>query len=147
MQSNKTLHNLGALDREMIEHRVRTIFERRAEGDLPGILEYAAEDIVYHTRGSWTLYPFARPVHGKAAVGQMLATIDIMFENLGSTIHELVVDGDRVAVHRTSQMRNRGSGTLASIDICDFARFRDGLLVEFAEYPDSAALARLEAGA
>jgi ketosteroid isomerase-like protein len=44
-------------------------------------------------------------------------------------------------------MRNRDTGALTTIDICDIARFRDGLLVEFAEHPDSAALARLEAGA
>jgi ketosteroid isomerase-like protein len=145
MQSHETLHSLGALDREMIEHRLRTIFERRAEGDLPGIMEYAAEDIVYHVQGSWTLYPFSRPVRGKAAVGQMLAMIDVMFENLGSTIHELVIDGDRAALHRTSHMRNRGAGTVVSIDVCDFVRFRDGLVAEFSEYPDSAALARLDA--
>jgi uncharacterized protein len=147
MQSDETLHRLGALDREMIEHRIRTIFERRAAGDLAGILEYAAEDIVYHAHGNWTLYPFSRPVHGKAAFTQMAAMIDVMFENLGSTIYELVIDGDRAALHRTSRMRNRGTGAVVSVDVCDFLRFRDGLVVEFSEYPDSAAIARLEAGA
>jgi ketosteroid isomerase-like protein len=146
MQSHEMLHKLGALDREMIEHRIRTIFERRAAGDLRGIMDYAADDVVYRTQGGWTLYPFSRPMHGKAALGQMLATIDVMFENLGSTIHELVIDGDRAALHRTSKMRNRGSGAVVCVDVCDFMRFRDGLVVEFSEYPDSAAIARLEAG-
>jgi ketosteroid isomerase-like protein len=147
MQSDETLHRLGALDREMIEHRIQTIFERRAEGDLPGIMDYAADDIVYSTRGLWTLYPFSQPVRSKALVGQMLAMIEVMYENFGSTIHELVIDGDRAALHRTSRMRNRGTGALLSVDVCDFMRFRDGMVIEFSEYPDSAAIARLQAGA
>ena len=64
MQSEQSLRDLGALDRELIEHRIRTIFERRAQGDLPGIIEYAAEDILFHVRGGWTLYPFSRPARG-----------------------------------------------------------------------------------
>jgi uncharacterized protein len=144
MQSEDALHRLGELDREMIEHRLRAIFERRAEGDVPGMLEYAAEDILYSTRGNWTLYPFVRTVRGKEAVRQILATVDVMYENFGSTIHELVIDGDRAALHRTSHLRNRGTGERISIDVCDFARFRDGLIVEFAEYPDSAALMRID---
>jgi ketosteroid isomerase-like protein len=144
LQSEETLRKLGDLDRELIEHRIRTIFERRALGDTPGIIEYAAEDILYDVRGGWTLYPFSRPARGKAIAAQMLATIESMYENLGSTIHELVIDSDRAAVHRTSKLRNRGTGAVVSIDVCDFLRFRDGLVVEFAEYPDSAALAKLD---
>lgn len=144
MQSENSLRKLGVLDRELIEHRIRTIFERRAQGDTPGVIEYAAEDILYDVRGGWTLYPFSRPARGKALAAQMIATIEAMYENLGSTIHELVIDGDRAAVHRTSKLRNRGTGQAISVDVCDFLRFRDGLVVEFAEYPDSAALAKLD---
>lgn len=61
MQSEDSLRKLGVLDRELIEHRIRTIFERRAQGDMPGIIEYAAEDIHFHVQGDWTLYPFSRP--------------------------------------------------------------------------------------
>jgi len=39
MQSEAAFERQGTLDREMIEHRIRTIFERRAANDIPGILE------------------------------------------------------------------------------------------------------------
>ncbi len=138
MRSEAFLQQLGALDREMIEHRVRTIFERRATGDMKGMSEYLSEDFVYKVPGGWTLYPFPRPVRGKAAFLQVIAAINAMYENLGSDIHELVIDGERVALHRTSHLRNRGTGAVYSVDICDFLRFRDGLVIEFSEYPDSA---------
>ena len=41
-------------------------------------------------------------------------------------------------------MRNRGTGAMISVDVCDFMRFRDGLVNEFSEYPDSAAIAKLD---
>jgi uncharacterized protein len=146
VQSESTLGKLGVLDREMIEHRIRTIFERRAANDIPGIVEYAAEDIFYNVRGNWTLYPFSRPAQGKEILAQALAVVNAMYENFGSTIHELVIDGERAALHRTSRMRNRGSGEMRSVDVCNFLRFRDGLVIEFSEYPDSAAIARLDGG-
>jgi ketosteroid isomerase-like protein len=137
------LNTLATLDREMIEHRVRTLFERRAEGDRLGVLEYVAENFIYNVQGGWTLYPFSRPVHGKKAFANIVAAIDVMYENLGSTIHELVIDGEKVALHRTSHMRNRGTGAVYAVDICDFLTFRDGLVIEFSEYPDSVAMAKL----
>lgn len=143
MRSDDTLGRLARLDREMIEHRVRTIFEWRADGDIAGISEYVAEDIVYKVQGAWTIYPFSRPVRGKGAFLQIMAAIDVMYENLGSTIHELVIDSERVALHRTSRMRNRGTGAAVAVDVCDFMRFRDGLVIEFAEYPDSLAMAKV----
>jgi ketosteroid isomerase-like protein len=74
----------------------------------------------------------------------MLAEIDMRYENLGSVIHEFMIDGEQVALHRTATIRNRGTGATMDVDICNFARFRDGLIVEFSEYPDTAAIARLE---
>jgi hypothetical protein len=51
LRSDDALASLARLAREMIDHRVRTIFERRAEGDFAGILEYLAEDVVYKVQG------------------------------------------------------------------------------------------------
>lgn len=144
MESDGTREKLGVLDREMIEHRIRTIFERRAEGDHAGIVEYLAEDIVYNVQGNWTLYPLSRPLRGKKNVAQAFMMVAAMYENLGSTIHELVIDGERAALHRTSKIRNRGSGATHTIDICDFLRFRNGLVIEFSEYPDSQAIAKMD---
>lgn len=139
MQSLLTLRKLGDVDREMIEHRVRTICERRAEGDVPGMLEYFSADIVCHTRGGWSIATFPRRLVGKAEVAEAYRLINIQYENLGSEIHELVIDGDQVALHRTITIRNRGAGQKYTFDVMNFARFRDGLVVELSEYLDVAA--------
>ena len=51
----------------------------------------------------------------------------------------------RVAMHRTARIRNRGTGRAVDIGMWNFVTFRNGLIVEFAEYPDTEAFAQLEA--
>ncbi|MDI9849309.1 nuclear transport factor 2 family protein [Rhodoblastus sp. 17X3] len=144
MQSDETLRKLGALDRELIERRVHALLEMRATGNLRGMLEYAAEDIVYNVRGNWAAFPYTRPVRGKKLVAEALTMISVQFENLGSDVHDLIIDGDRAAMRRTARIRHRGTGKVGTVDIADFVRFRDGLVVEFTEVADSMALAQLE---
>ena len=129
-------------DRALIEQRVRRILELRADGDIAGMLEFVAPDIVY-TGGTWRRFPMQGRHEGRRAVGDMVRQMNILFENLGSTINKLLIDGDRVAVHRTSTIRNRGAGAAVAVEIWNFVRFRDGLVVEFSEYPDTQAFASL----
>jgi ketosteroid isomerase-like protein len=144
MQSDETLRKLSALDRELIERRVRAMLEMRAAGDLRGMLDYAAEDIVYNLKGSWASFPYASPVCGKKMVAQALAIIAMQFENMGFVIHELVIEGNQIALRRSVKLRHRGTGKVGNVDIADFLRFRDGLVVEFTEVADSIALTQLE---
>ena len=138
VQSPDLLRKLGEVDREMIEHRVRALCELRTDGDISSMLEYAAPDVRCFMRGHWTLAIYPRPLIGKAEVAEAYRQLNIQFENLGSVIHELVIDGDRVALHRTTTIRNRGAGHIHTFDVINFMRFRDGLVVEFSEYPDFA---------
>ena len=143
MQSEQALHKLGELDRELIEQRLQMQFELRAKGDWRGWLEFAAEDICFDMRGNWAVFPYKKPLHGKKALVEALMMVVVQFENLGWVVNDLVIDGDRVALRRTVMVRNRGTGRIAELDVAEFIRFRDGLIVEFTEVVDSAALARL----
>ncbi|MGO8737472.1 nuclear transport factor 2 family protein [Rhodoblastus sp.] len=146
MQSEKALRKLGELDRDLIEQRVHRAIDLRVQGDWRGLVELAAEDISFDLRGNWTAFPYSKPVHGKIALAQALITIIVQFESLGSIVNDLVIDGDRVAVRRTARLRNRGSGKIAEVDVADFIRFRDGLIVEFTEIADWAVLSGPQEG-
>lgn len=144
MRSEETLGALAQVDRQLIETRVRHLLELRAANDLRGMLDYAAEDIVYDVRGDWMAFPFSGSVKGKAMVARALVSIATQFENLGSTIHDILIDGERVAIRRTARVRHRGTSKTADVAIADFARFRDGLVIELVEITDSLALTRLD---
>jgi ketosteroid isomerase-like protein len=143
VESPETSRTLAVLDRDLIERRVRAIFGCLVAGDLDGIEKYAAPDLAY-TGGTWRSYPFLKACHGRDACMAMLREVTIYFEILACEIDRIAIDGDRVALHRRARIRNRGAGVVVEIDICNFMRFRDGLVVEFSEYPDTMAVARLE---
>ena len=131
-------------DRALMEQRIRALLKMREDGDLAGLLSLAAPDIVYDIRGNWAAFPFSEPVRGKEMTAQALSMIAIHYENLDNVLHDIVIDGDRVALRRTATIRHRGTGKVGPVEISDFVRFRDGLVAELVENADPVALAWLE---
>ena len=99
MQSGDLLRKLGEVDRELIERRVRMFCELRADGNLSSMMEYAAADVTCFLRGHWSLAIYPWRLVGKEAVAEAYRQLNIRYENLGSVVHELLIDGDRVALH------------------------------------------------
>jgi uncharacterized protein len=135
MQSSETIERLNRLDRGLMERRVRQVFALRESGDIPAMMRLVAPDLVCFPATSWR-YAVPRAIVGKEAVAEAFRLRNIQYENLGSTIHSLLIDGDRVVVHRTSTIRDRGGSRSITYDAINFFRFRDGLIVEFTELPD-----------
>jgi ketosteroid isomerase-like protein len=131
-------------DRDFIEQRIRALLKMREDGDLAGLLSLAAPDIIYDIRGNWSAFPFSEPVRGKEMTAQALMMIAVHCENLGNVLHDIVIDGDKVALRRTATIRHRGTGKVGTVEISDFVRFRDGLVVELVESADPVTLAWLE---
>ncbi|MFV0280129.1 MAG: nuclear transport factor 2 family protein [Rhodoblastus sp.] len=140
---HKTL-DVATPARARVESLVTRLIELRASGDVGGMLSYVAPDIVVKTSICYVL-PLRGEWRGIAACADLLRQVNVTYENLGSRVNRLLIDGDRAALHRTARVRNRGAGCTFDIDIWSFIRFRDDLIVEFAEYPDTQALALLNA--
>jgi ketosteroid isomerase-like protein len=144
MRSEEALKALARVDRELIESRVELILGLRKANRLREMMDYIAEDIVYNVSGNWMALPFVGQVKGKANMARALVSIATQFENLGSEIHDLLIEGERVALRRTSRVRHRGTNRVADVAIVDFLRFRDGLVIELSEVTDSLKLTQLE---
>ncbi|MDE2364020.1 MAG: nuclear transport factor 2 family protein [Hyphomicrobiales bacterium] len=128
--------------REALEQRTLEIFDRRAAGDMEGMMALAAPDFVFTGRfvagANVTLKRF-----GREACIELGRAVLVFFEYTGQTIDEIVVDGEQVAVRRTAHIRNRGTGKTGPLTIVDFLTFRDGLMTILDEYPDLQGLAFL----
>ena len=132
-----------ASQRQRIEACLRRLMELRARGDIDGLLAYAAPDIVFKT-GVGRAHPFHSEYRGREACAKLVRDVNVNYENLDSRLNKLVIDGDSIAMHRTARIRNRGTGRAVDIDMWNFVEFRDDLIVEFSEYPDTQAFARLD---
>jgi ketosteroid isomerase-like protein len=146
MQSPQDLAQIADVDRELVDMRVHAYFELLAEGKtLDGLMEFFSSDVDFELIGNWSIFPQSGRLRGKDALAHALITIYTSVENLGSTLRDLVIDGDRIALMRSTRLRSYGTGRVGDIMIADFLRIRDGLVVEFTEVVDSLAIARLEA--
>jgi len=145
MLSSPDLAQIASVDRELIALRVEAINDRLVARDLPGLLAFFSDEVDFELIGNWSIFPSSGRGHGKEAWTRALATIYTEVENLGSTVHDVVIDGEWVALRRTTRLRNYGTGRVGDVEIADFLRFRDGLIVEITEIVDSQAIARLEA--
>ena len=134
----------GVLERMAMGRAVRDFYALRAKGDFVAMLGRLAPDFVYNPLGTWTKAPLMADSCDRATFAESLRLVNVEFEDLGGAFHETVVDGDRIAVHRTIHARNRGAGDIARVDLWSCFRIRAGLVVELASYVDSARAAGVD---
>ena len=118
--------------------------DRLLAKDLDGLMAFFSDEVAFELIGNWSVFPNSGPQRGKDAWARALMTIAIHVESLGSTFHQILIDGDRVAVRRTARLRSYGTGRVGDVTVADFLRFRDGLVVEITKIVDSLAIERLE---
>ena len=100
------------------------------------MIGFVSPDIVCFPPSEWRPRAFPQPIVGKAAVAEAFRLRNIQYENLGSNVEKLLIDGDQAVVFRTTTIRERGASETYTFAAIDFFRFRDGLVVEFSEYTD-----------
>jgi steroid delta-isomerase-like uncharacterized protein len=107
---------------------VRRYIETWNRGDLEGMSEFWAPDMIHHTRSG---------SHGFESVISIVANFMSAFPDLKFEIEDLVADGDRVASRMTAVGTHTGeymgvaaTGRTVSCSVLGFARVADGKLVE-----------------
>ena len=102
MVDNKPQNTAGETRRAFLERAVREFLDLRAQGDVEAMLEWIAPDFVYNPCGAWSKAPYVPDRCDRVTFGEALRLFNVEYELLDSEIHELLVDGDRVALHRTA---------------------------------------------
>ena len=107
---------------------VRRYIETWNRGDLQGMAEFWAPDMVHHTRSG---------SHGFESVISIVSNFMTAFPDLKFEIEDLLADGDRVASRMTASGTQTGeymgvpaTGRRVSCAVLGFARVQDGKLVE-----------------
>lgn len=84
---------------------------------------------------------FARDYHSRSDLLAYFKGLLGDWEMLHYTIYEYIAQGDGVFVRASTAWRNRRTGRAVDTPKADFWRFRDGKVVEFFEYYDTAQFA------
>jgi ketosteroid isomerase-like protein len=107
-------------------------------GNIVGLLDLMADDV------NWTLpemegVPFAGTRTGRASVGEFFATVNSTQESLTFEPRELIADGDKVVALGRYQWRVKSNSREFGGDFAHVFTIREGKVVEFNEYMDTAA--------
>ncbi|WP_010584942.1 nuclear transport factor 2 family protein [Schlesneria paludicola] len=82
---------------------------------------------------------FTKAVHGKSQAEDYFAGLKASWEMVHFTAEEFVAQGDRVVMLGRCAFRSRLTGKTAESAKADVYRFRDGCIVEFFDFYDTAA--------
>lgn len=130
----------AALRRDVIDQTIKLLYDRRSANDFAKIEEFFAPDFLFRCNSWPNRYT---ELQGIEQCGAAFRAHAVAFENLGNTIHDALIDGEQAAVRRTARVRNRGGGPAVDVDTFTFLTFRDGLIIEMEDFPDSEGIRRL----
>jgi ketosteroid isomerase-like protein len=108
-------------------------------GSVDHWLSIVADDVKFGSiaRGAEPL-GFTQPVSQKEALRGYFDGLLGNFSMVNYTIHDYVADGDIVFVRASTSWTNKQTGKSFNTPKADFWRFRDGKIVEFYEFYDTA---------
>jgi ketosteroid isomerase-like protein len=130
-------------DRAQKEKLIREIYAARVNNDMETISRAFAVDVKYRMVGkpgrtetaiqAESFYQF------KPLVEQMMKTFIMSDLN----IRNIVIEGERAVVHWQVKIESGKTGDVASTELCDVLEFKDGKIVSFTEFCDTALAGRL----
>jgi ketosteroid isomerase-like protein len=116
---------------------VKDLYGAYAKGDQARVALLIHEDIDWIIHSPVTVFPFAGPRRGRAAVLEVMAAIAAVYEMESYRIEQTIIEGDRAALLADAGFKQRATGRLLRFRVANFLRFLDGRLVEFREFSDS----------
>lgn len=123
---------------EKLRVAYRRWFDTRG-GSADDWMELMADDVQLRSlAGGAAGMEFSAPRSGKAALAGYFSSLVADWEMLEHAAEEFVVDGDRVAMFGRCEFRHRRTGKTARSPLIHRIVFRDGLIVEFSEFYDTA---------
>lgn len=125
------------MSQENIE-KVKKAYEAFGRGDIPAVVADYAPDMEWHSpKGT----PGIGGVHRgpQAIVEGVFIPMSQLWENMTLNIQEYIDAGDRVIALGTLRATARETGKSDEMAIVHITTFRDGKMVKFEDYGDTAA--------
>jgi ketosteroid isomerase-like protein len=120
---------------------IRDLYERYTMGDGPEcVLDALADDVLWRSVGPPSRLPFARSRRGRDEVREYFRALTEDWEMISYKVNELIGQRDRVVALADVCFCHRETGKLVATAKADVFRLRDGRIIEFCEFFDSAAV-------
>ena len=121
-----------------IHDKLRNIMVAYLQGDLSPLLEIAADDIVWDSNARKPQFRFGGAFRGRVGLQEALSLIAAEFAMLRYDVQEIVGDGDTIWALSDVIFSEHKTGKRTSIRLANRWQFRDGKLIRFTEFFDTA---------
>ena len=125
---------------------VREAYEHYCCGRLDPVVDAFADDIRWRSLGPASLIPWAGEYHGREAVRAWFGTVGSRVEIQQYDIKRYIAQDDWVVVLCEVTARFLEAGGSATVEKCDVLQVKDGKIVDFVEFYDSATLQSMLTG-
>jgi ketosteroid isomerase-like protein len=126
------------MNRDGIEAFVLGLYNARVTGDMDVLAGIFAGDATFQIAGSPGHSLLATVAEGHEGVMALLQTIVDTLELENLTILDLLVEDNKVAVRWRATVHQVTSGEIHTSELADFIEIRNGKVVSFIEFLDTA---------
>jgi ketosteroid isomerase-like protein len=135
-------------DRPEIDRLVRGMYAARLGESLDALCGAFSDDAVFHIAGAGQTSPISNTAVGVAEFRPLLASMIKAFKLRNHTIHAILIEGSKAAVHWRADIHSRITGTSVPTEFVDLLEFRDGRIAFYTEFfvPQSGEGSRVRAG-
>jgi ketosteroid isomerase-like protein len=115
----------------------------RMKGDFKQVLSHFAPDCRFRLAGSSGVNPLSSVCIGHQQILEKIKTMNVLIEYCDIKPVAYVVDDDQFVVRWVGRWRNRGTGPAEDLEGVAHVRFRDGLIIDYTNFVDTAVIASL----
>jgi ketosteroid isomerase-like protein len=126
------------MDRSETEGFIKRFYAARIAGDMAALSDAFAEDARLQVAGSPEFSILATTAEGRDSVMALLQTMTDTFALEDFAIRDLLIEGGRAAVRWKAAVNVITAGQTYETELADFIELKDGKIVSFTEFLDTA---------
>jgi ketosteroid isomerase-like protein len=125
-------------DRKTIEAVIERCYAARQKGDIETVMAAFHTDGVFELAGSKEMVAVVGAARGNQEIRTTMTGLIAAFDFIERDIICMMIDGERAAVHSRVKIRYVPGDRTFTTDLLDTFHFKDGKIVEFVEFADTA---------
>ena len=122
---------------------LKELYQAYGEGNIEPVIAALDEDVRWCSMGSTGDLPWLGQCHGFEGVVNYFQTLAASITVNSYEPEYFVADGDRVVAIVSLSITHNATGRTSNFEKADVFRFRDGKILEFTEFYDTAGVAAL----
>lgn len=132
-------------DRETVRKLIEQAYAARDKGDIEGVMAAFHNDATFSLAGERKTLELAGTVEGHSSVRQAMGGFIAAFEFIKREVLNMIIEGDRAAVHSRVSIRVVAKGMTVTTELVDLFKIKDGKVLMLTEFADTALIKQVTA--